>query len=112
MGVFYMFFLRDICIRFVLTLLLPTPTDMETVPGEKDLESITGAQMVKPVPLPEDQAMRDISGLPLFDKLVPFAIQQASEEYDVKKSKRTHELSLKIKEMLGLANKYVLCFAF
>jgi programmed cell death 6-interacting protein len=76
--------------------------DMEATPVEGDLSVIQTARLVKEVAFPSLTSLLESYGPPLFDKLVPFSIREASEEYGRLKEKRSKELVDLIRDSIGL----------
>lgn len=65
---------------------------METTPKEETLSEIQPAQLVKEVPFPSLAILLESHGPALFDKLIPFSIRDAIEEYGRLKDKKSKEL--------------------
>ena len=63
--------------------------------------------MAKSVPFPDSAALLEIAGSGLFEKIIPFAVQEAAEEYKGIRDKKIEEIQDKIKDVLTLSTKYV-----
>ncbi|TPX56668.1 hypothetical protein PhCBS80983_g04377 [Powellomyces hirtus] len=74
---------------------------METVPRFETLEAISGANMVKPTPIPDLSSISDIVGPQMFAGLVPFSVHQSVSLYSHKKDAVVSSLVNKLNDASG-----------
>ena len=75
---------------------------MEAVPPQDSLGQIQEAQLIKEVIFPSLSALLESYGPPLFEKLIPYSIREAVQEYGKLKEKKQRGLSDSIQDSIGL----------
>jgi programmed cell death 6-interacting protein len=75
---------------------------MQATPNEEGLSEIQTARLIKEVPFPSLTSLLESYGPALFDKLIPYSIREANEEYGQLKEKKSKELVDCIRDCVGL----------
>lgn len=75
---------------------------LQAVPKPSALSPITKADMVKPTPLPDINSILPANELPLFSKLVPFAVHQAVSRYTAQRDQLVQQDITRLKESTQL----------
>lgn len=91
-----------------VSLLIPLclKTDMQVVPKPDALDAVGPVSMAKSIAFPSSIDLMGMLGGPLlFEKLVPYAIQEAIIEYQKRVSKTVKEIDTKTADAMSLGSK-------
>jgi hypothetical protein len=79
---------------------------MQVVPKPESIDPVDPVSMAKAVPFPSSTDLLTLAGPTLlFDKLVPYAVQQANTEYAERRSKLVEDFEGQAKDASSLGIK-------
>ena len=77
---------------------------MQAIPKFEDLDLGEGIAMAKAVAFPDLNSLKDISGPPLFEKLISYEVHESIQEYNKQRDKVNQDLANQITDTISLAN--------